>query len=249
MRNYFKDWTLFEKSWLLIFTLLGIYLSYVWGESPIGLLAFLTGIWCVILVTKGKISNYYFGLVNVVAYGYVAYTRQLYGEVMLNWGYFIPAQIWGLWLWTRAKNRRLEDTKAVIAKALTNYQRIGVAAILIISIISYGHILQLIKGNLPWIDSAGTMLQVVAMVLMALRYREQWALWIVVNILQITMWGIVLFKQGANDISALMMWSAYLVNSFYGFYTWGQMVKDRQECLESPLARTYRKFNDKFKCD
>lgn len=225
MKKIFLDWTVFEKSWLFIFSILGVCLSLHWGESPVGIISFLTGIWCVVLVLKGKISNYYFGLINVIAYGYIAYNRELYGEVMLNWGYYLPAQTIGLYLWLKSENRLLNNKSIVKVKSLSFNKRIILLCSGLVSIAMYGFMLKVIKGNLPWLDASTTMLQVIAMVLMVFRYKEQWILWVVVNIISIYMWSLVLFRQGGNDISALIMWIAYLVNSIYGYYKWNQMEK------------------------
>ena len=58
------------------------------------------------------------------------------------------------------------------------------------------------------------------MILMALRYREQWLLFIMINIVSIIMWS-YRFINGSQDASTMViMWFAYLVNSIYGFITW-----------------------------
>ena len=43
IKTYFSDWTLFEKSWLFIFTVVNIYLFFAWHDTLIGLAASLTG--------------------------------------------------------------------------------------------------------------------------------------------------------------------------------------------------------------
>ena len=56
----FKDWNLFEKSWLIIFTLINVAVLIYSKEGILGFTASVTGMRSVILVAKGKISNYYF---------------------------------------------------------------------------------------------------------------------------------------------------------------------------------------------
>ena len=63
VKRYFSDWDLYEKIWLFLFTFIIIGLSVYWKDSLIGILASLTGIWCVVLIAKGKIANYYFGII------------------------------------------------------------------------------------------------------------------------------------------------------------------------------------------
>ena len=53
--------------------------------------------------------------------------------------------------------------------------------------------------------------------LMILRYREQWILWIALNILSIVLW--------AENPSMYLMFGAYLLNSVYGFYNWSRLQK------------------------
>ena len=49
IKSYFKDWTMFEKSWLLISSVTMVVLSLMWGDSMIALLSGLAGIISVVL--------------------------------------------------------------------------------------------------------------------------------------------------------------------------------------------------------
>ncbi len=53
---------------------------------------------------------------------------------------------------------------------------------------------------------------------MILRYREQWLLWIVLNVLSILLWW-------EENPAMRVMYIAYLVNSIYGFYNWTKLQK------------------------
>ena len=61
------------------------------------------------------------------------------------------------------------------------------------------------------------MITVAGQLLMILRYREQWILWIALNILSIALW--------ADNPSMYLMFGAYLLNSVYGFYNWSRLQK------------------------
>lgn len=222
VKNYFKDWSIFEKIWLGVSTILILALSIYWKDSLIGVVASLTGLWCVVLVAKNRISNYYIGIINVIAYAYVAYGWQYYGEVMLNMVYFLPMQFIGLYLW----KKNMASKREVKVKIMNNKLRIIWTLISVVTIIGYGFILKTMGGNLPFIDSMSTVLSIIAMILMAFAYAEQWAIWIVVNIVSIVLWVSVMLK-GGNDISILLMWTAYLVNSVYGLLNWMKMYKEQ----------------------
>lgn len=220
IKMYFSDWRLFEKIWLLSFTLINIYLFFAWGDTVVGLLASLTGMLCVVLTAKGKISSYYPGIINVILYAYIAYQQKYFGEVMLNAIYFLPMQFVGIYIWSK---HRVSDTGVkmdnVVIKFMTNKNRIFWGVISIISVYVYGLFLRDIGGNMPFIDSMSTVFSIVAMILLAMRYMEQWILWIVVDIVSIILW-VVAFVNTGNDISMLVMWSAYLINAIWGLYIW-----------------------------
>jgi len=222
--NYFKDWNWFEKLWLLAFTLVNIWLFFVWHDTWIGLTASLSGMICVVLVAKGKISNYYFGFVNVVTYAYIAYQNKYYGDFMLNAYFYFPMQFIGLYYWikNRDKTKTKDDIKVNI---LSLKEKIIWLAVSVIATIDYGVYLKYIGGTLPFVDSTTTILSVVATILMTKRVSEQWLLWIVIDVISIYMW-VYRLMQGSSDISMIVMWTAFLVNAIYGYYNWKKLEKE-----------------------
>lgn len=227
LNNYLKDWNLFEKIWLITFTIINIALFFVWKDTLLSLTASLTGIWCVVLVAKGKLSNYMFGLINVSLYAYLSYQQGYYGEVMLNVLYFLPMQFIGYYFWKKNMKESDEGSKDVIVNFLSNKGRIFWLTISGISIYLYGLLLKKLGGNLPFFDSTSTVLSVIAQILMTFRYVEQWILWIFVNIVTIILWVTTLSKGGVN-ITMVVMWSAYLINSTYGLYNWIKIYNNQE---------------------
>lgn len=67
----------------------------------VGSIAGIAGVLCVVLVAKGSIWNYLFGLVNVSMYAYISYKASLYGDAGLNAMYYLPMQFIGWWQWRR----------------------------------------------------------------------------------------------------------------------------------------------------
>lgn len=224
-----KGWTNFEKVWLTTFTAINFYLFFALGDSLLGLTASITGMICVVLVAKGKIANYYFGIVQTAIYAYISYSYGLYGEGMLNAFFYLPIQFIGIYLWNKNKTSNTNATGDVLVKKLTPKGWITVIAVSVVASIAYAEVLHMIGGQQVRIDSVAVVLSIVAQVLMLKRYAEQWALWIVVNMLSIALWIITLMKTGGNDWSMLVMWTAFLFNSAYGYYNWIKMSKKQEE--------------------
>ena len=215
----FKDWNLFEKSWLIIFTIINIAVLVYSKEGFLGFTASMTGMFSVILVAKGKISNYYFGVINVVLYGFISYKSRYYGEAMLNIFYFLPMQIAGFLMW-RGSNAESTENQEVKAEKMTIKEIIIWSVLSAAAVIIYGILLKKLNNTLPMADSFTTVLSVTAMILMVKRYIEQWIVWIMIDIVAIYMW---LFIK--SDYNITIMWTAYLVNAVYGLYNWVKLYK------------------------
>ena len=223
----FKNWTLFEKAWLIISTVIILILSILWDDTLLGTISSIAGIICVVLAAKGKIGTYVVGVVQCSTYGYIAYGYGLYGESMLNLLFYLPIQFIGFYLWF--KNKKSPDEAAygeeIYAKRLTTKQWLYTGAGILVAYISYSLFLSRIGANLAGLDGLAVVLSVVAQILMIMRYAEQWILWIIVNVITIALWAIILVQQGGNDWTVFVMWCAFLVNSIYGYINWIKISK------------------------
>lgn len=229
IKNYFSDWTKFEISWLIISSIVMISLSIVWGDNIIALISGLTGIIAVVLGAKVKLSNYAFATINVALYAYLCLGNQLYGEFMLNAFYFIPMNLIGFFLWKKHKS----DEGDIQVRNLTIKGFISLTAVTVLSVYAYHLILISLGGNLTLIDAITTVISVIALILGVTRYAEQWLLWIVVNIVSIIMWIILLNQGDTSAVTMLVMWTAYLFNSIYGYMNWLKLSKKTQATKET----------------
>lgn len=223
IKKQFENWTKFDYIWLAIANLTILSLSLYWGDGIIPIISALTGVTCVIFVSKQMMLNYYVGAINVGLYAMLAFQSKLYGDFMLNAFYYFPMQFVGIYMWTKAKNK---SNGKVESKALSNKQRILLGVGSIVAIYLYSLVLKMLGGNIPLIDATSTVLSVIAMILMVKQYLEQWALWIIINVVSVCMW-IITLKQGAGDYATLLMWIIFLINSIYGMYNWTKSNKGK----------------------
>ena len=222
MKNILKKFTLFEWFMLLSVIIFTIYFGVTNTVNSLFYLiidgmAAMSGIFCVVLCAKGKKEQYIWGLVNVIGYIIVAFLNKYYGEVMLNVIYYLPSQFLGYFLWNKHQNK---ENNKVEGRKLNLKKSILLLLLCTFSIFGYKLILDLLGGNSTLLDSASTMISVVANTLMLLRYREQWLLWIVIDAITVVMWMI------AGDYIMVTMWMVYLMNAFYGYYNWTKMAKE-----------------------
>ncbi|QOR12032.1 nicotinamide riboside transporter PnuC [Haemophilus parainfluenzae] len=214
--EFLSGWKPFEVVWVVIFLAAQIIAYVFMPDSLLGMISGITGILCVVLVSKGKISNYFFGLIFAYTYFYVSWGSNFLGEMNTALYVYIPSQFIGYFMW---KQNMQSDNggESVIAKALTPK---GWAILLLsvaIGTLCFVQALRAAGGSSTELDGLTTIITVAAQLLMILRYREQWLLWIVLNVLSILLWK--------GQPAMYLMYSAYLLNSLYGYYNWTKLVK------------------------
>lgn len=223
-----------------IFLILGVILtsmaySLTSGDFDIlGTAAGISGVICVVLVAKGSIWNYVFGLVNVAAYAIISWKASLYGDAALNALYYLPMQFIGWWQWrrrgaaaTRAEADNPEQDVRVRARRLTAIRRLILAFGSASLVVAGGFILRSLGDPQPFKDSATTVLSIIAQYLMAFAYMEQWVLWILTNLISIIMWGVLMAHDEAHAGLMVIMWSFYLLNSINGLRVWMKLSAAR----------------------
>ena len=90
--------------WFLIVGVIAsniIYSALSGNVDIVGSVAGVAGVLCVVLVAKGSIWNYLFGIINVSMYAYISYKASLYGDAALNALYYVPMQFIGWWQWRK----------------------------------------------------------------------------------------------------------------------------------------------------
>lgn len=223
-----KEKILSPYDWFLIVGVIAsnVIYSILSGTMDIvGSVAGIAGVLCVVLVAKGSIWNYLFGIVNVSMYAYISYKAALYGDAALNAFYYVPMQFIGWWQW-RKRGAAMSESEAdgagvqVKARRFSWRQRAVLAVGCAAAVIAGGFILRYFGDPQPFKDSTTTVLSIVAQALMALAFMEQWALWIITNVVSVVMWSICVARGEAHAAVMVIMWVFYLLNSLNGFRVW-----------------------------
>lgn len=181
-------------------------------DSPWSLVSGLLGICSVVLGAQGNILTFVFGFAQVGTYTYLCVQERFYAEIALNIFYFIT-MIYGVYVW----KRRLTDDDSLQIQPRRLSKRL--TPVLIISVV----LLSLLVGWLlqrytddpqPYLDAFTTVPAIVAQILMVLAFREQWYIWMLVDVLALIMW----LRAGNYCMAAqYFFWCA---NCVYGYVQW-----------------------------
>ena len=194
-----------------------------WWYILLSSIAAVCGIFCVVLCAAGKRAQYYWGFANIAAYIVIAWVSKYYGSVMLNALYYLPTQFVGLYFWNKHYN---SDKESIKCKKMTIPFTIILLLTSSLCIWLYQMVLYRLGGNATWLDSASTIISLIANALMVLRYREQWILWIIVDAITVIMWIL------AKDWIMTTMWAVYLLNACYGLLVWTKMNHEDNQTNE-----------------
>lgn len=232
LKKFYSSLDTFEKAWLVISTLILFGVELYFKDSVIGIIATLTGILNVVLVAKGSMINYAFGIVNTILYTIIAYKAGYGGDFVTFLFYYIPLQFVGIYAW---KNHIEEDTNLDDVKHMNAIQMLACVVLLIIGTYVTMLLLPVITelfnmpvNKLPFVDAFTTFAGIFAGILMLKRYTEQWYIWIFVNIGSVIMWVTLIGKED-SAVAMVVMWSAYLINAIYGAYNWKKMESKKIE--------------------
>lgn len=220
IQNELSGWKKAELIWMAFCSLAILGLSLNMQDTPLGIIAALTGTWYTLWAGKGKISCYFFGIINSICYGLISYQYRFFGEVMLNLGYYLPMMFVGIFCW---KNH-LSDHGVIKKTSLSLKGKAVLLLSTLMAIILYGLLLKCLNGRTPYLDSLTTILSIAAMIMTVKRCSEQWLLWIIVNTASIIMW-LNVFLQNGSAISSLLMWIISLANGFIFYFQWAKEVK------------------------
>ena len=216
LKNELSGWKWWEVAWLVTAAVVITILPIYWGDSLMGIISAVTGVICVVLTGKGKLSAYFFGLINSVLYAIIAYQSALYGETMLNLLYYVPMQFVGFYIWSRHMN---PETQEVRKRHMKWRSRVVMIAAVAAATFLYGLFLRYLGDAMPFVDSFTTVSSVAAMIVSVKMYAEQWWIWVAVDVFSIYMWWCDLMS-GTDNFATLLMWVVYLGNAVIMLIKW-----------------------------
>ena len=207
----------------IIYTFLIIVFSIICGilskDYFIGTLILICGLLNSYYASLGKVENYIFGGLYSILVGYVSYINGLYGLASLSILVYVPSQIHGYFSWK--KNMNETDKKEVEVRGFTLKFSLILTFIVVSLSFLFGYLLNLIPSqNLAFLDSSSNIINLSAVVLMNMRYKECWMIWLFNNTIDLIIWIINTVKGTPNSIMMLLVSIGFLSINVYGLYKW-----------------------------
>lgn len=197
---------------IIISLLLGLaFNDYIWGTLTLAF-GFLNAYYMAI----GKWENYIYGILFTITYAYICTVNGLYGWLIFTIIIYLPVQIIGIVNWFRNKKDEVVEMRSFTLKNSV----IICSAILIGSVI-LGFLLSLIPSqNLAFLDSTSQIINISGVILVAIRFKECWYIWLANNLIDAAIWIVNAIKGTENAEMALVTAIMYLVMNVIGLICW-----------------------------
>lgn len=217
--EFWNGYSWFERLFLISMVLLQVIVYCFVPDTPIGMVCGIAGVICVVLTAKGKISSYLFNFIQMITYMVICWNARLFLEFGEQVFYFV-ACIFGVFLWKKNMKKNDDGTEQVIAKKFKPWHWVVTVIVTIVSTLTLGYFGDNILGStLSYLDAFTVALAVIAQLLMVWRYREQWAIWIAIDVSSLVMFIIL------GQWSMVAMYIAWTINAFYGWHNWSKLAK------------------------
>lgn len=216
IKDMFTGWGKYERWYAIGLIALQIGFYVIYPDSILGFITGVSGTVCVLLVAKRKLSNYLFGFIQTGIALILGFQAGLIGETGENIFYFV-SQILGIKEW----NKNKDEDDEVITKKFNIKQWIVTIAIITLLTLLLGTIFDKFNGTQPYIDALTLVIALVAQTLMVYRFREQWLLWGILNIVSLYQWITL------GNMSLVAMYIAFFINTVYGYINWSRELKNK----------------------
>jgi len=173
-------------------------------------LAVFSGLLYLILISKGLKSGWLFGILCAIIYTYMTFINRLYFQSILQFLYVFLG-FWGYVHWGKEKILQI--------KSLALKINLGLVMLGLILALGCTYVLSFTDQNMALLDSLVSVFSIIATVLTALKYIENWVYWWFINLLAIYLY----YMQ--NMEFTTILYAAYLVISIYGFMKWRTKLK------------------------
>lgn len=205
-----------------IIIIFSIICGIIYEDYYLGTIILASGILNVYLASIGKTSNYIFGAVYYLVSAYVCFINGLNGLAVLSLIIYFPSQIQGYISWTNKKDK----DSIVIVRGFTVKNSIIIVLSCILGSLLFSYILSKIPGQqLAFWDSSSNIINLCGVVLLSLRFKECWYVWMFNNAIDLYIWLVMVLRGSPNSIMMLIVSIAYFIINIYGLIVWQKRLQ------------------------
>ena len=187
----------------------------VWG-SPVSRAEWLgavLGLWMVVCNARVHPLGWPLAILSSMLYALVFLDSRLYGQAVLQL-LFVAMAAWGLWQWVRPATS--QEPALQPRRAPRAVRRVAAWSVLLLWGLLGSLMARLTDDPSPYADALPTAGSLVATWMLARQYRENWMLWLLVNLS-----SVVLFAWQGLWLT-VGLYAVFAVMSAWGWWMWAR---------------------------
>lgn len=197
-------------SWFVLIGIITQLLTcYIMGDTLLALCSGIAGVISVVLCSQKKYAFYFWGILQLITIMIISYQTGLHGKLVENAFYLITMFI-GMNIW---KENTTDNTTQVRTMDWVDYVIFGCLFLPFATILSYSIVSQYNTEQIV-LDIITTIIGIIAQIMLILRFREQWILWFILDVLCIALWA----KDG--NWCLMVQYIFWTINCVYGYFCW-----------------------------
>lgn len=229
MKEYFNDWTLFEKIlWigsLILVSLVGIFFK----SDVFAILYTLVDVTAILLLAKGKCLGQVLGLISCCLYIYVSWISKYYGEILVCIFLLVPMYVCGLISWLRHHSNK---TDTVEINDIKGREWLIVCLLIVPIFLVVYKFLDLLNTDELFLSSISIITSLIPMYLSLRRSKYYFYFYMINDVVIIILWGLSILKGNILLLPMVFNPSINLINDAYGVYNWCRLEKIQKEITE-----------------
>ena len=182
---------------------------YIMNEPAIAVCSGIAGVISVVLCSQKKYAFYFWGILQLITIMIISYQSGLHGKLVENAFYLIMMFV-GMLVWNENKDG---NSTAVRTMDWIDYLIFGTIFLPCATGMAYMLVNHYNTDQIT-LDIVTTVIGIIAQIMLILRFREQWILWFILDVLCIVLWA----KDGNWCLAVQYIF--WTINCVYGYKIW-----------------------------
>jgi len=220
--EYCREWTKFEVLLLISGILLIFGSALIFYGELLAPIASFAGFFYALNQAKGKVVSHFIGIIEVIAYSWLSYKNQYYGETILFIFFIFPLCLGSIFTWIKNENK---ETHKVTQNNIKSKEWLFLGFTNIALFICLYFMLKIFNTDELLISTFSVIAYLTASYLIFRRSKYSFLFYIINDLIVIILWGIPVLNGKTILIPILLEPILLLINDIYGWLSWNKESK------------------------
>lgn len=197
-------------SWFVLIGIITQLLTcYIMEDTLLALCSGIAGVISVVLCSQKKYAFYFWGLLQLITILIISFQTGLFGKVLEN-GFYLVTTIIGMFIWgknvdgDKVKPQKMSFGDWMVLSSMLPLLILGIS----VFVVKFNNSEQI------FLDTLTTTIGIIAQIMLIFRFREQWVLWLILDVLCVILWAI------DGNWCLMVQYIFWTINCVYGYFCW-----------------------------